>query len=410
MMLKINYRMALNSLRASRWRSFLTMFGVIIGVVAIVTVISVGEGIKHAIVAEAESLGSDVITILPGEQVRRENGQLTQYNPFAGIGVSLTETDLAAVRDIPGVASAIPFVRVSGMVQAGDQEATNATVLAIDGDVPSALNRDIRFGTWHEDDATSNRAFVVIGSEIAQDLFGELAPIGRTMSVAEQSFTVRGVFESFPGSPLPFMSTDYNHAVFVSYHDYQRSSNAPLNIHQILVIPDESAAPDEVVADITVALDEERGGSSEITVLKRAEAIDVYRGLLDILTAGIAAVAAISLFVGGVGIMNIMFVSVSERTGEIGIRKAIGASNSQILGQFMTEAVILSTLGGIFGIVGSLLVNYFIRLFTILEPLILPEVLIGAGLIAFAIGVLFGTVPAIRAARKDPIDALRYRI
>jgi putative ABC transport system permease protein len=410
MMLKINYRMAMNSLRASRWRSFLTMLGVIIGIVAVVTVFSIGEGIKQSITAEAESLGPDVVTVLPGPQVQEREDIGRTFNPFASVGYSLTERDVERIRGIDNDIEVVPFLRASGTVGSGDDTMERAVVVATEGDVPLVLNREIRFGTWHENGTESGRDFVVIGSGVASELFGELSPIGRSLTIGDRSFAVRGVFAEFPRSPLPFMSVDYNDAVFVSSEVGDVLSDNGNTIFQVLVHGGGSVSARELSAEIETALSDGRDGSHDFSVLKRSEMINVYSGILDVITVAIAAIAAIALFVAGIGIMNIMFVSVSERTSEIGIRKAIGATNRQILGQFITEASVLSLLGGVFGILGSLLVNYFIRLFTPLQPVIVPELMVGAVIIALFIGVLFGAAPAIRAARKNPIDALRYHI
>ena len=410
MMFKNNYRMAINSLRASRWRSFLTMLGVIIGVVAVVTVFSIGEGIKQSITSEAESLGPDVVTVLPGPQVQEREDIGHTFNPFASIGHSLTDSDVERMRGVHEDIEVVPFLRGSGTVGSGDEVMDQAVVVVTEGDAPLVLNQDIRFGTWHDDASESGRDFTVIGSAVASELFGEHSPIGRTMTVGEQSFTVRGVFAEFPRSPLPFMSIDYNNAVFVSSEAGNALSENGNTIFQVLAHGGGSLSADDLSNEVQGALADGRDDSRDFSVLKRSEMINVYSGILDIVTIAIAAIAAIALFVAGIGIMNIMFVAVSERTSEIGIRKAIGATNGQILGQFITEAAVISFLGGVFGVLGSLLFNYFIRLFTPLQPVILPELMVGAGIIALLIGIMFGAAPAVRAARKHPIDALRYRI
>lgn len=405
MMFKVNYRMAMDSLRSSRWRSFLTMLGIIIGVVAVVTVLSVGEGVKQSITAEAKSLGEDVVTVLPGQQLADED-VIGSFNPFAAIGQTLSQRDVDLLNDQLDEAEVVPFYRLPATPMVDDDTMDEALVIGVSGDVPALLNQEVRFGTWHQDDAdASGRYFVVIGANVANDLFGELSPIGRSLSIDGDRYAVRGVFAEFPRSPLPFLSFDYNNAVFLDEPNIGERDN----LYQILVRSDDDS-PSDTASAVSQLLHEDRGGDQGVTVLTRQQLVATYGNILDVLTVAIAAIAGISLFVGGIGIMNIMFVSISERTGEIGIRKAIGATNGQIMGQFMTEAMVLSFLGGVFGVLTSLLVNYFIRLFTILEPIIIPELIIGAIVVSLAVGLVFGTAPAIRAARKDPIEALRYKI
>lgn len=414
MMVKNNLRMAIAALRSSRGRSLLTMLGIIIGIVSVVTVVSVGEGVKRSIAGEADSLGSEMITILPGKQISRDDtGTITRYDPFGSVGYSLTEADLAEIRDIGGARDVVPFVRVAGVPYLdGDspKRMPGAHVLAVSGDVPRVLNQEVRFGTWLEDDASNNRRFAVIGSQVALDLFDDPDPIGRSLQLHDQTLTVRGVFTEFSDTSIAPIAPDYNNAIFVSYEENRQVSSNGQNIYQIIVNPDDTRQSEALAERIEATLTEVRDSSVDFTVLRRSDTVQLYDGILDTLTIGVGAIAAISLFVAGVGIMNIMFVSVSERTGEIGVRKAIGATNAQILGQFITEAIVLSLLGGIFGVLASLLANYFLRILTPIEPVILPEVMILATMTAFAVGVLFGTAPAIRAARKDPIDSLRYRL
>lgn len=411
MMLKINFRMAIDSLRSSRWRSFLTMLGIIVGVVSVVTVLSIGEGIKRSIARESRAMGGDVVMVLPGEQItRNDDREVAGYNPFLSAGFTLTETDVAEIQALENVDEVVSFVRVPGAVSADEATLAEATIIAVDGDAPRVLSQEIRFGTWHDDNEESTRKFAVIGSGVAQELFNELAPIGRSLTIGEHEFVVRGVFAEFPLSVVPFLSVDYNNTVMLSYDENKRLNGSGANIYQILVNPSDASQVDTLAMSIEEVLLESRNSSRDFSVVTRSELPDVYGGAINVITATITAIAALSLFVGGVGIMNIMFVSVSERTGEIGVRKAIGASNSQILTQFITEAAVLSFLGGVFGVLISLIVNYFIRISTILEPIIALELLGGAILVAFVVGIVFGTAPAIRAARKDPIDALRSRL
>jgi putative ABC transport system permease protein len=411
MMLKNHIKLARESMHTSRWRSFLTILGVTIGVVSVVTIISIGEGMKRQIQTDVTTRGSDVVVVLPGDQVRRDtDGNIESFNPFQAVGFSLSEADVASIREIAGVDDVVSFVRLPGVPEADGAQATDAVVVATEGDVPRALNQEVRFGTFFTNgEQASTRQFAVLGSRVAEDLFGEPAPTGKSFRVGNQTYTVRGVFSEFQANAPEIVSPNYNNTVFVSLDDARQATTGEAQVYQALVVPSDDADDAALAASIDAALLERRGGFRDFTVLARSEQAQAYQSLLGDVTLALAAIAGIALFVAGVGIMNIMFVSVSERTGEIGIRKAIGATNGQILAQFVMEAIVLSLAGGFFGVLFSLAANYLLRISTMLQPVILPEVMIGAVAVTFIVGVVFGTVPAIRAARKDPIDALRYR-
>jgi putative ABC transport system permease protein len=247
----------------------------------------------------------------------------------------------------------------------------------------------------------------VIGQQVATQLFGEAAPLGHSFVFRGQQFIVDGVFNSFDTVPFT-LSADFNDAIFVSESVVQSLTNNTAPIYEILVKPQNPNLTNQVSAAIKSGLLSSHNGQNDFSVLLQSQSITVTNSVLDLLTKLIVGIAAISLVVGGIGIMNIMLVSVTERTREIGIRKAIGATNRQILSQFLIEAVVLSISGGIIGIVLSFAVDYLIRVFSNLQPIITWQIVVLATAVALVIGAVFGALPAIQAARKDPIDSLRY--
>lgn len=407
MLLPSNIKMALNSLRSTRWRSLLTMLGIIIGITSVVTTVSIGEGIKQQIGNQINRLGSDLITVRSGKAFNRDaEGNISSVNFFSTLASStLTEADLQAVKATPNVRVAVPFSLITGVPQAYGQEYQAGYVIASTEGVPEILNQKIEYGAFYGvNDA--NREVAVIGRRVAEQLFKENVPIGKTLTVRGQNFIVHGIFEEFPESQF-YPSTDLNNAIFVPYEIGKRISGGQPQISQVLAKPTDPSATDLVSKDIRSAVLRTHAGQEDFTVLKQEENLAVANTVLSLITNLITAVAAISLLVGGIGIMNIMFVSVTERTHEIGIRKAIGATNSQILSQFLTEALMLSIVGSIIGVILSMLANYLLRIFTDLTPVItLPIIGIAVG-VSVLVGVFFGTAPALKAARADPIEALR---
>lgn len=407
MMLSSNIKLANQALRSAKWRSFLTMFGIIIGVVSVVTTVSLGEGIKQQIVGQINHLGPDLITVRAGKVVNRDKaGNITSVNLLNALGgQTLNETDLEVVRKTPGVRVAVPLGIITGVAQTDEREFQNGFIIATTEGMPDILNQKVEFGEFfHANDPPKDSA--IIGKRVAEELFLDNVPVGRSLVIRGKTFVVKGVFEEFPNSPLS-PNTDYNRAIFIPYELGKELSGGSPQVAQVLAKPDDPDDTPAVAAAIRSNVLKAHAGQEDFAVLRQEENLAVANDLLSLITNMIAGVAAMSLLVGGIGIMNIMLVSVTERTHEIGIRKAIGATNQQILGQFLIEALMLSFIGGIIGVLLSILANYFIRIFTSLQPVVtLPVIVISAG-VSILVGVIFGVTPALRAARKDPIQALR---
>jgi ABC-type antimicrobial peptide transport system permease subunit len=409
MMLNNNIKMAVASLKSTKWRSLLTVLGIIIGIVSVVTAVSLGGGVKHQIIGQIDDLGSELITVRPGRVVSRDDhGNISHISLFNLFGAgALSEQDWQTVEKTPGVDVAVPLGLVTGTARTDEREFSSGFIMATSARAPEILNKKVEYGEFFKADETKQN-FAVIGSRVAEQLFQENVPIGKTLEIRGKSFIVRGILQEFETSPLT-PNTDYNSAIFIPYEVGKQLNNGHVQIYQILVKPKDASKRDSVVQAINDQLLAAHGGQNDFTVLKQEENLALASKVLNLLTALIAGVAAISLLVGGIGIMNIMLVSVTERTQEIGIRKAVGATNRQILSQFLVEAAVLSFAGGLLGVLLSVLINYLLRIFTNLQPVItLPVVLIATG-VAFLVGLVFGVMPAMRAARKDPIEALRHQ-
>lgn len=408
MLLTRNIKLAVSSIRSARWRSFLTMLGIIIGVASVVVAVSIGEGIKKQIQTQISNSGPDLITIRPGNSVTRdESGNVVSVNLLASTAAgAFNEDDWKTIRETQEVSETVPFNILSGVPRYENKTMPSSIIIGTTDQLPAMLQQEMEYGNFFSED-DKNKQVVVIGKRVAEQLFNELAPIGKSIQIRGKQFVVRGIFQEFPSGSL-ITNTDYNAAIFMPYNSSKDLIGGQVQIYQILAKAKTLERVDVAANNIRERLRVRHGGEEDFTVLKQDENLQVVGSMLNLLTTFIAGIAAISLLVGGIGIMNIMLVLVSERTREIGVRKAVGATNYQIMMQFLVESAMISVIGGFFGVVISLITNYFIRILTDLQPVItLPIMFISTG-IALVVGIIFGTMPAVRAARKDPIECLRY--
>ena len=399
--------MALSSIKNSRFRSFLTMFGIIIGVVSVITTVSLGEGIKKQVSGQVNEVGNNVITVRPGSLVKRDaDHNITGINLLSFLSASsITEKDYEAIKSNPDIQSTVPLSIVPGAPTLNKERYSDGFIMATTADMPKIMKKDTEFGNFFTD-SDPNRKTAVIGRTVAEKLFKENVPIGKTFQLRGQDFVVAGVFEKFPTNPLS-PEIDYNNGVYIPYGAGKALNGGELKMYQILAATKNENNVPQVVNTVVGNLKDHRGGEEDFTVLTQAEMVAVAGNVLHMLTYTITIMAAVTLFVGGVGIMNVMLVSVTERTREIGIRKAVGATNRQIQSQFLIEAVVISIWGAVVGVLLSGVVNFGFRIFTNLEPSITWQIVLISTGVSVAVGVVFGMIPAVKAARKDPIEALR---
>lgn len=404
--LRGNTRMAVASLKNAKWRSSLTIFGVIVAVVPVLVILGIGEGVKRQVLDEVQVLGPDVVMVRAGDVTENSKPleQLSALNSGAA-AVSLTATDWRTVQRTESVKEAAPIGAVSGVVKVNNKEFSDNKVIVSTEALEDLLNLKVQHGEFLDDNLYGHNT-AVIGRGAAEKMFDEGVPLGRNFEFRGETYIIRGVLQR--SASTPFSSyTAMNDSIILSYQNVKESTNKDIPIYQVIAEAKDTATADDVVHDVTKRLQSEHGGVKDFSVMTQEENVRVVTNVFQLLTALITGVAAITLLVSGISIMNIMFVSVAERIHEIGIRKAIGATKRQILDQFMIEALLLSIVGSLVGIVISFVVAYVLRVTTPLAPVITWEAAILVLLITTVVGAIFGSVPAVKAARKDPIDALR---
>jgi putative ABC transport system permease protein len=364
-------------------------------------VVCIGQGVKQQVAGQLGRYGKNVFMVRPGTP--QANASLLAG--FAGTNSTLlTASDLQTVQKTKGVDAAVPLSTVSGSVTA-DYTVNAPFIIATTGDFSSVFNQPMLSGGFFGDH--DQAPGVVLGMNIAQRLFNDNAPLGQALVWHGQRFLVAGVFQDFKAPPLS-LEANFNEAVFVPYAIAQKVTGSVLGVYQILGKASPGSDMAKTVADVNATLVAAHGGAQDVSVVPVTAANSNSDQAIHLLTMLVGGAAIIALVVGGVGIMNIMLVNVTERMYEIGLRKAIGATNIQIMRQFVVEAFVLSTLGALIGVVVSCAMVGLLRVYTSLQAVLVWQVLVAAPLAAITVGMFFGSVPALKAARKDPIAALRH--
>ena len=393
--------LAMREIRRNVMRSFLTILGIVIGVAAVIIMVTIGGGATVQVTKQITSLGSNLLMVSPGQ--RMGMGQRSEAVQF-----DLDDSD-AIAREIASIKAVAPVSAQAVTAVFGNENwSTNVT---------GTNNQYFQVGNWTlamgrqftNNEARAGKAVCILGETVRKELFGGQTPLGSKIRLEKLSCQIIGLLEAKGQST---MGMDQDDTIIIPLRTFQRRISGSQGVARIQVSVSDGASTEKVEQDITLLLRERRhiapNEDDDFSVMDMKEIAKMLTGTTQILTMLLGAVAAVSLLVGGIGIMNIMLVSVTERTREIGIRLAIGALEREVLMQFLVEAVVLSSLGGIIGIVLALAGS------VVLADLMQVPFVFNAGIvtIAFAfsaaVGVIFGYFPARKAARLDPIEALRH--
>lgn len=411
MTIKNTLKTAITGLNTHKSRSALTILGIVIGITAIILIMSVGQGAQDLIIGQIQGLGSKTIAVIPG---REPTGPTDVAQIFAD---SLKERDLGLLNrkeNVPYAKEIMPVV-FGGETASYGSETYRPTVFGSSDLIAKMFDIFPEKGTFFTDEEIKSRAgVVVIGAKVKEELFGASEAIGEKIRIKNQNFRVIGVLPK--KGQVSFFNFD--EMVIIPYTTAQEYVFGIKHFHRFIVEANSEEFIDRTVRDIEITLRNAHGitdiSKDDFFVQTSADLTERLGSITDILTLFLTSIAAISLVVGGIGIMNIMLVSVTERTKEIGLRKAIGATGEDILRQFLFEAVILTGAGGFVGVslggILSFLVSLILSRVVGLEwgfSLPVSAVVLGIGVSA-AIGLVFGIYPARQAARKSPIEALRY--
>ncbi|MEO5690770.1 MAG: ABC transporter permease [Candidatus Saccharimonadales bacterium] len=403
MIVSSHIRVAMESLRSTRVRTTLTTLGIIIGVLSITLVLALGEGAKRTIANQITGLDNGIILAKPGGIDQRT--ALSAYTPFTNNSAStLTERDVRSIEGLKKTDAVAPIMFINGTVKYKDQQVKGTPIIATNPDFVTLLKLKLASGQFVSE--TTNRDTVVLGNHAAIDLIGTDQARGQEIVVKGRPHTVIGVIKS-TGAPINAVGVNIDKSVFISLEDGKSFNQGIAQIGQMIMRANDATTIGKTAAEIDTTLLNNHDGERDFTVVEGKNAAITANAFYDLIVFITAAVAAVALIVGGIGIMNIMLVSVIERTREIGIRKALGASNGQILWQFLIESLTMTVVGGIIGLLSAYIIAFFIATFFSFQPALTWGIVGIAMGLALGVGILFGLYPAVKASQKDPIEALR---
>ena len=403
-MLRAAFEVALRALARNKSRSLLTMLGVIIGVAAVITTVAIGSGAQAAVQQQISNLGSNLLVVLPGAVVT------SGARSGTGATSSLTSNDGLAVVKLPGVDAVSPIVTVRSQVVGGGNN-WNTTIQGVAPTYGHIRNWDLSSGApFSPNDMTTTAKVCILGTTVVNNLFTDgSSPLGQSVLIRNVPFTVVGVLQSRGQSGF---GQDQDDVILIPYTSAMERLTGQTYVNMLMISATESSSLKQIQSDVTTLLRQRHRivppQPDDFSVRNLQDIANAAAATATTMQLLLAGVAAVSLIVGGIGIMNIMLVSVTERTREIGLRMAVGARSRAILEQFLVEAIVLSTGGGLIGVIAGALITLVVAMIAHWPMIVSPAAVLASVVFSAFVGVFFGYYPALKAARLNPIDALRF--
>lgn len=405
LLLNTHFHLAVDSLRQNRGRTFLSALGIAIGVASIVLILSLTGGIDRLISTTSNKENANLILVRPssGKSVADNIiDELTSNNQYVKSNLAIEDVD--KISKIKNVSAVAPLAITNSAIKIGDRVHQNVNVVATNADFQNINSLRLKNGQFLDYSLRENVA--VIGYNVAVNMFGGTEAITKTFNYNGQQFMIVGVLDEVQ-DPINYNGFDLDNSILINIK-FASTFESSIQIQQIDIRTNTTDSVAETTEEIKKQLIEAKNGDESFALITGDTNLHPAGSLLSIISSMLTLVASISLIVGGVGIMNIMLVSVSERTREIGIRKAVGASASNILLQFIFESIILSILGSIMGFILGYIFAFLISLITPFAPHISWQILGITGAVSIIVGIIFGIYPAVKAASKDPITSLKF--
>lgn len=394
---------AYQSLIRSRLRTFLTILGVAIGVASVTAIFALSGGLTDVINRQLGRLGGNLIVVRPGSSntTRTVTAPANQQNYTTS---TLSESDIDKIKAIDGVDAVAPIMVQTATLKTETRSLDNTVVVATTPEFEQVAKLEVRDGQFMEAQSTDNTA--ILGHQLAVDLFGTEKPIGLTFTIRGERYTVMGILKASL-DPVNYNRIDFDNSAFITFNAGKIINQGRVQIQQIDARAKDGAQLDTVAEAISNTIMQNHSGEKDFNVTSGSNVSKDTNEFMRTVALILAAIAAISLVVGGVGIMNIMLVGVAERTREIGIRKSVGATSASIALQFMIESIMMSVMGGFLGYLIGYVVAFGISTYLYFVPSVDWQVALIALAMSLGVGITFGFYPALRAARKHPIESLR---